>query len=92
MQCAGGINCDGGGGLWSGGHDSIFHAKEEVQRGRPLDMADEKGGTEGDRSGGLHPRHKQTERFQRRGYGVTAAHRSRDGPGGAPRGRSAVEM
>ena len=91
MQCAGGINCDGGGGLWSGGHDSTFHAKEEVQRGRPLDMADKKGGPEGDRSGGLHPLHEQTQLFQRGDQGGTDEHRSVDGPGGDSRGRIAEE-
>ena len=52
---AGGRIHNGVGGLWPGVHDSTFHAKEEVHRGRPLEMADDKGRPAGDRVGVLHP-------------------------------------
>ena len=54
-------------------------------------MADEKRVLAGGGAGGLHPLHDQTKRFQRGDQGGTDEHRSRDGPGGAPRGRSTEE-
>ena len=69
----------------------MFHAKEEVLRGCPLDMADEKGGPAGDWAGGLHPLHEQTQFFQRGYQGGTDEHRSPDGLDSDPRGRITEE-
>ena len=44
-------------------------------------MAFEKGGPEGDRVGGLHPLHVQTQILQHKDYGGTYEHRSLDSLG-----------
>ena len=87
----GGRTFDSGGVLWSGRNDRRFHAKEEVQRGRPLDMAYEKLGPAGYGVGGLHPLHKQTQLFRRGDQVGMDEHRSLDGPGGSTRVMSAEE-
>ena len=83
---------DSGGGLQAGRNDIPIHATERVQKGRLLGVADETGRTAGDKAGGLRSWHKQAQCLQRVSYGGTDAHRTLDGPGGAPRRISTAEL
>ena len=57
-----------------------------------MGVADEKIRPAGQEVGGLCPWKIQAQNFQYGGKRGTVAHRSPNGPGGVPRGRSAVEL